>query len=737
VLIPRAADKSRRKCCRRRSTLRTNTFLTRYVYIQFLRGFCLGFGEKMFQSQPAQGLSSGAAPAQTPIRPQPDATHVLGARHAVQPQPAPSPSALMRSQPAPAPQRAPQQTQIQRPSAPPQQPANQPQPLVQKPANTERRGRQQPTERMIGHVTFCSGARATVSTAATNMSGATADFWAVGRLISIEVGESRVVALVYEMRTDRAAWDEEQANSVSVHVELVGEVSDDDNGRVSFKRGVSRYPQVGAIAHKIRVSDLEIMHDLGEKTSVEIGRLTQNEDVPATISVEDMLRKHFAVVGTTGVGKSCSVTLLVRQCLSVKPELRVLILDPHNEFSSAFGNEASLLDANTLEMPFWLFKFDEMEDVVFRSKIVEEEADILRELISLGKAQFHAEKIGQTVPGTLRKSVDPGNFNADTPTPYRFSDVFKLIDEMLGQLEPRFDRIRLKSLRVRLDSLFNDQRYSFMFPKGGVGDNFGVILGMIFRLPAMGKPISIINLSGLPSDVTNAVVSVLARLSFDVAFASEGSVHVLLVCEEAHRYVPQDVNAGFLPTRRAIARIAKEGRKYGCSIAVVSQRPGELDPTILSQCSTVFAMRLSNDRDQFIIKSAISDSGASTISFLSALDNREAIVFGEGVATPMRFKFTFQESAKLPSAPGTSVQVGAQSRVPIPDAELLVARLRGPRIEAVLPDTWVPASAPQLRKSAPLAHETQASSNVTHTTAAGTPIRPSVAPITGLRPGGW
>ena len=612
-------------------------------------------------------------------------------------------------------------------------------------SGSERRGRLQPTERMIGRVTFCSGARATISTAATNMSGATADFWAVGRLISIEVGKSRVVALVYEMRTDKSAWDEDLANSVSVHVELVGEVSDDDNGSYSFKRGVSRYPQVGAVAHKIRTTDLEIMHDLGERVSVEIGRLTQNEDVPATVSVDDMLRKHFAVVGTTGVGKSCSVSLLIRQCLSVKPELRVLLLDPHNEFGTAFGTEAALLDANSLEMPYWLFKFDEIEDVVFRSKIIDEEADILRELISLAKAQFHAEKIGQTAAGTLRKSTDPGNFNADTPTPYRFSDIFKLIDEMLGQLEPRFDRIRLKTLRVRLDSLTNDQRYGFMFPKGGVSDNFGAILGNIFRLPAMGKSISIVNLSGLPSDVTNAVVSVLARLSFDVAFASEGALQVLLVCEEAHRYVPQDVNAGFLPARRAIARIAKEGRKYGCSIAVVSQRPGELDPTILSQCSTVFAMRLANDHDQLIIRSAISDSSASTISFLSALDNREAIVFGEGVATPMRFKFTFQESLHLPSAPGTRAGVvgeKALKKPPVPQADLLVSRLRGTRFEVGEAEDWVPSSAPLLRKPAlaangfaPNAQGANVGGGFGQTTAAGTPLRAN--PPTALRPGGW
>lgn len=691
----------------------------------------------MFQSQHAQGLGIGAAAdPQRPNLPQQE-----------------RPSQITRSAPASA--SAPGQVTAHglaqaphRPDAPsaavaPVAPQSRP---IQAPSASERRGHQQPSERMIGRVTFCSGARATVSTSATNMTGATADFWAVGRLISIDVGSNRVVALVYEMRTDKAYWDEESSNAVSVHVELVGEVSVDDNGHESFRRGVSRYPQVGAVAHKIRITDLEIMHDLGERTAVEVGRLTQNEEVAATVGVDDMLRKHFAVVGTTGVGKSCSVTLLIRQCLSVKPELRVLLLDPHNEFSRAFSTEAALLDANTLELPYWLFKFDEMEDVVFRTKVVPEEADILRELISLAKAQFHAEKTGHATPGTLRKSLDAGSFNADTPSPYRMADVFKLIDELLGQLEPRFDRLRLKTLRVRIDTLAGDQRYAFMFPRGVLTDNFGAIISSIFRLPANGKPVSIINLSGLPSDVTNAVVAVLARLSFDVAYASEGAVHVLLVCEEAHRYVPQDINAGFIPARRAIARIAKEGRKYGCSIAVVSQRPGELDPTILSQCSTIFAMRLSNDRDQEIMRSAISDSGSSTISFLSALDNREAIVFGEGVATPMRFKFTFQQSVQLPSAPGTVAQTGQSTptlKLAIPDPYTLVNRLRGTQIETLDSDnSWMPAANPSalLRKPVSLgqAQGGQVQQNAqAGTTAAGTPIRSAPQQQTGLRAAGW
>jgi uncharacterized protein len=139
-------------------------------------------------------------------------------------------------------------------------------------------------------------------------------------------------------------------------------------------------------------------------------------------------------------------------------------------------------------------------------------------------------------------------------------------------------------------------------------------------------------------------------MAFDLAMWSSKGFEVLVLCEEAHRYVPQDTKLGFSPTRQAIARIAKEGRKYGCYIGVITQRPGELDPTILSQCSTVFAMRLGNDRDQELIRSAISDSSASQMTFLSAIGNREAIAFGEGVSTPMRMRFLTQPQALLPSS---------------------------------------------------------------------------------------
>jgi hypothetical protein len=128
-------------------------------------------------------------------------------------------------------------------------------------------------------------------------------------------------------------------------------------------------------------------------------------------------------------------------------------------------------------------------------------------------------------------------------------------------------------------------------------------------------------------------------MTFDFALWSEGQVPVTLVCEEAHRYVPTNPSFGFEPCKRAIAKIAKEGRKYGASLCIVTQRPAEIDPTILSQCNTVFALRMSNDRDQEIVKSAIADTGAGLLEFLSALGQREAIAFGDGVTLPVRIKF--------------------------------------------------------------------------------------------------
>ena len=178
--------------------------------------------------------------------------------------------------------------------------------------------------------------------------------------------------------------------------------------------------------------------------------------------------------------------------------------------------------------------------------------------------------------------------------------------------------------------------------------------------------------------MVNAVVSVLARMAFEIAAACHGEVQVALLCEESHRYIPSNPNLGFEPTRRAIGRIAKEGRKYGASLCIVTQRPSELDSTVLSQCSTMFAMRLASERDKDIMAQAAGASSQGTINFLSSLADREAIAFGEAIPTPMRMKFgdyrTFQQLSEQ-RPPGPEESAGEIARTAAADRGAAARRI--------------------------------------------------------------
>ena len=328
------------------------------------------------------------------------------------------------------------------------------------------------------------------------------------------------------------------------------------------------------------------------------------------------------------------------------------------------------LDTANLDLPFWLFRLEELAEVLYRGReAVAEEIDILRDLIPQAKNFYRNPGSG----AYLRRGNDA--ITADTPVPYRMADILKLIDERMGMLESKNDRPSYRSLKLRIEAALGDPRYRFMFNSRLIEDTIHETIGRIFRVPHGGKPVTCFEMAGMPPEVVNSVCSVLARLAFDLALWSDGRLRRLLLCEEAHRYMPADPRLGFAPTRHALSRIAKEGRKYGCYLGVVTQRPGELDPTILSQCSTVFAMRLANEQDQAIIRSAIADSSASTLSFLSAMGQREAIAFGEGVATTMRLKFE-----KIPDEliPGSGKRRSSAPVAPVEDVDLMaiVERLR-------------------------------------------------------------
>ena len=545
----------------------------------------------------------------------------------------------------------------------------------------DRRDKLKPGNRFLGRVVACNGSRATIAAVAEAGGTDLTELWSVGRLISISVGKNRVAALVYSMNTQSVGWGEGQDNLFRIEVELLGEVHVGPDGREEFSSGITAYPYLGAIAHRIRAADLMRIFDAGKGNSCVIGKLTQDESIDAAIHIPSMLSKHFAVVGSTGVGKSTAVSLLLHKAISTDPKLRVLILDPHNEFAAAFPKHAVVIDTDTLDLPFWLMRLEEFSEVVFRGRpAIPEELDALRDLIPEARRAFRGSD-----SSLMRRQTEKSSVTADTPVPYRMADLLALIDERIGRLEGRQEKPHLRSLKMRIISAINDPRYHFMFSNNTITDTIMETIAKIFRVPGDGKPICTFQLAGIPSEVINSVASVLCRMAFELALWSDGAIHMLVVCEEAHRYIPADPTLGFFPTRQAIARIAKEGRKYGVSLGIITQRPGELDQTILSQCSTLFAMRLANDRDQEIIRSAIPNSSISTTSFLSSIGNGEAIAFGEAIAVPMRMRFSQVERHLLPKASGSTAKVSEDSPDTV-DLRTIISRMRsitGPDISAL------------------------------------------------------
>ena len=485
-------------------------------------------------------------------------------------------------------------------------------------------------EARVGRVVSVSGAQAVALLEGGGEGREQACGLEIGKLVTMRSERSVVFGLIAGLSVPAPAQDPKQSEVRIVELELLGETPINERGRrLSFQRGVTSFPSLGDSVFHANREDLEIVFASPDANKVRVGSIHQDRRLPACVAVDDLLGKHFALLGTTGSGKSCAVALILRQILQEHQNGHVVLLDPHNEYHRAFGEMAELIDPGTLELPFWLFNFEEFVEVVLGRKGSPDgiEASILNELIPIAQRQF------------LGDAEDHRYVTADTPVPYRFNYLIQLIDEIIGKLEKPEDLGPYMRLKARLKALQADSRFSFMFGSVALRDNMSQIISRIFRIPVQGRPITIIDLSGVPSEILNVVVSVLCRMTFDFAIWSDRALPILFVCEEAHRYAPQNPGLGFEPTKRAMSRIAKEGRKYGVSLCVITQRPSELDADILSQCNTIFALRMSNSKDQAFVRSTLSESAEGMMYFLPLLRTAEAIAVGEGVPVPVRICF--------------------------------------------------------------------------------------------------
>jgi DNA helicase HerA-like ATPase len=440
----------------------------------------------------------------------------------------------------------------------------------------------------------------------------------------------------------------ESRNAKWIEIELLGQGGKTGLTEADFifERGISTYPLPGQPIFLATIEELQRVYAKPNRAAIQIGTVSQARGLPVHLLLDDLLGKHFAVLGTTGSGKSCAVALILEAILSQYPYGHVILLDPHNEYSRAFGEKARVIDPTMLEIPHWLLNFEESVELFVgkTEHAATSQTNILKDAILKARKDFSFQGASTKTPG-----LTPDKVTVDTPVPYTLASLVQSIVAAEPSAESKAESHNKIISKIKL--LREDKRFNFLLlPDEKVSDNLSTFLSELIRVPSQGKPISIIDLSGVPSDVVDVVVSVLCRTVFDFALwnSRRREFPLLLVCEEAHRYAPRSDEAAFQPTKRALSRIAKEGRKYGVGLALVTQRPSELSESIVSQCNTVIALRMSNEQDQNFVQRALPDNVKSLVNALATLRTREALVVGEGTTVPVRVVFDEIPEPKQP-----------------------------------------------------------------------------------------
>jgi hypothetical protein len=330
---------------------------------------------------------------------------------------------------------------------------------------------------------------------------------------------------------------------------------------------------------------------------------------------------------------------MLQQAIKKYPDTHIVVLDLHGEYAAAFPEDVLLINPEKVELPYWVLNFDEFQDLTvdLSETTAKNQTTVLRD--SLLRARE-----GTVGEANLRKGA---RVTADSPVWFSIDDLLgqirswniQMIPNAAGELEPgplygAFDRFL-----IRFDSKVSDPRYKFMFAPERYADNESLaqLLKDYLSIDS-GKRMAIVDLSGVPSEAVGVVVAVVSRMVFEFNLwnPERDRFPVLLVLEEAHNYVPSRMDSRFTAARTAIERITKEGRKYGIGTIIVSQRPKELSETVLSQCNSFVAMRLTNPDDQDYVRRLVPDALSGLMAMLPALRTGEALMLGDCVALPTR-----------------------------------------------------------------------------------------------------
>lgn len=518
----------------------------------------------------------------------------------------------------------------------------------------------------------------------------------IGSFVRIPIGYNNLFGIISQVGAsaipDNKVEVESQGNRWMT-IQLIGEGAKNS----VFQRGLSQYPTIGDEVHLVSEKELKNIYGQPDKPYfVKLGHISNADSIPALIDVNKLVTRHSAVVGTTGSGKSTTVSSIMNALSDDNkyPSSRIIMLDLHGEYGQALqdrahiykinGDKTSKLKEKELHIPFWALSFDELCEVCFGEFNNEKDKNIVMERIQ----KYKVESLNKYP----RKGVSIDTLSVDSPIPFSIHNLwYELYIEVFGTYYKDKDIKPINNLAFEKDSDGNDLKgnpekgippvFKNVTSDGGANRvyylpnslNLGkqvMLLGTKLRIPrydfifkpskwlpekdgkieidldsllkywiGSDRPVSILDLSGIPADILQTTIGALLRLLYEALFwarnLSQGGRHrpLLIVMEEAHIYLNDDFKG---MASKVVQRIVKEGRKYGIGAMIVSQRPSEINSTILSQCGTFFALRLTNASDRSHITSALSDNLDGLTGMLPILRTGEAIILGESVKLPMR-----------------------------------------------------------------------------------------------------
>ena len=501
----------------------------------------------------------------------------------------------------------------------------------------------------------------------------------VGAFLRIPLGYTQLYAVCTLVGAAAAPIDEESAGRHWLSATLFGE----SIGGV-FERGVSQYPTIDDEAHLVTPDDMRVIYGAvkGER-AITIGQIAAASGIDGQLDLGRLVTRHFAVVGSTGSGKSNLLAVLVDAiCTQGFPAARVLVIDPHGEYASAIGHHGKVFSIRPrqgsselpLHVPFWALPFDELRAITLGDLQSASETAIRDEVA--GRRKEAAAHLAQQPPGAA--------ITADSPIPFSLKKLWFDLEDFERQTfrdkertqpattivdgdaetlitneypapnpghQAPFANNRLRNISRQLGfmrSRLQDARFEFLLKPGSAlsptldGRIESDLDALVHSWIGHDKPVTVLDVSAAPSEVLSTVVGTVVRVIYDMLFwagdlpISGRNQPLLLVLEEAHLFLPEGQES---PAHRTMSRIAKEGRKYGVGIGVVTQRPAEIESTVLSQCGTMIALRLTNSSDRGRVESAMPDDLGALSGMLPALRTGEGIVLGEAMPIPSRIQF--------------------------------------------------------------------------------------------------